>query len=147
MFSVVLLRFIFCFVLLSSVIVAGLIVNPFNLPHIAFAEETQGNSTTVTLDESMSAGDNPAKTGEDAMQTGNTTTTLDESMKTGEDLVKHEEPVPVVIPSPLKQIKEGVMSKDVLCKDGLELAFKLNGQAACVKATSIEKLITRGWTQ
>jgi len=118
-------------------------INPSNF---VFAD-TQGNSTTITLDEAMSAGDNPAKTGEDVMHTGNATTTLDESVKTGEDLVKREEPVPVVIPSPLKQIKEGVMSKDIICKDGLELAFKLNGQAACVKAASVEKLITRGWTQ
>ncbi|MCE9651758.1 MAG: hypothetical protein K8Q89_01650 [Nitrosarchaeum sp.] len=133
----------FAFFLLFSMLVTGLMINQSNF---VFAEEPQGNSTTVTLDESMSAGDNPAKTG-DVMQTGNATTTLDESMKTGEDLVKHEEPVPIVIPSPLKQIKDGVMSKDIVCKDGLELAFKLNGQAACVKATSVEKLVTRGWTQ
>jgi len=119
-------------------------INPSNF---VFAEETQGNSTTITLDEAMSAGDNSAKTGEDVMQTGNATTILDESIKTGEDLVKHEESTPVVISSPLKQIKEGVMSKDIVCKDGLELAFKLNGQGACVKTTSVEKLITRGWTQ
>jgi hypothetical protein len=134
----------FVFFLLFSVLVTGLMINPSNF---VFAEETQGNSTTITLDEAMSAGDNSAKTGEDVMQTGNATTTLDESMKTGEDLVKHEESTPVVISSPLKQIKEGVMSKDIVCKDGLELAFKLNGQGACVKTTSVEKLITRGWTQ
>jgi len=113
--------------LLFSVLVTGLLINP---THIVFADEMQGNSTNTnstskTLDESIQTGDVMDKPGDEMM----------------------EPDVPTMILSPLKQIKDGVMSKDVVCKDGLELAFKLNGQAACVKATSVEKLITRGWTQ
>lgn len=51
------------------------------------------------------------------------------------------------IPSPLQQIKDGVMPESVICKEGLGLVFKLNGQPACVKTTSIEKLTAWGWIQ
>jgi len=131
-----------------SVLVSGLIMNPSN---IIFAE-TQGNSTSTTLDESIKTGDDIANP-EPMMDQDNSTKTLDEEMKTGDAMEKPSdemmapEDVPVMIPSPLKQIKDGVVPKDIVCKEGLELAFKLNGQAACVKATSVEKLITRGWTQ
>lgn len=136
------------FFLMFSVLVSGLIMNPSN---IIFAE-TQGNSTSTTLDESIKTGEdiiNP----EHMMDQDNSTKTLDEEMKTGDAMEKPSdemmapEDVPVMIPSPLKQIKDGVVPKDVICKEGLELAFKLNGQAACVKTTSVEKLIARGWTR
>ena len=49
-------------------------------------------------------------------------------------------------PPPLKQIQEGVKSSDVTCTEGLELVLKFsNGQPACIKPSSIEKLIERGW--
>jgi len=50
------------------------------------------------------------------------------------------------IPPPLKQIKAGIMSNVVQCKEGLELIFKLSdGSPACVKPKTVEKLIERGW--
>ncbi|NJK78028.1 MAG: hypothetical protein HC944_03985 [Nanoarchaeota archaeon] len=49
--------------------------------------------------------------------------------------------------SPLKQLKEGVMPEDIQCKSSMELVFKLSGEPACVKFTSIEKLVSYGWTQ
>ena len=149
--------------LLFSVIVAGLIIcqSPsllssndfemsFNLQNIAFAEETQGNttstnSTSITLDETMNIGDDTVNPGDNMTGHDNATITLDETMKIGNDTMKSEQVVSNVVLSPLKQIKGGVMSKDVICKEGLELAFKFNGQAACVKTSSVQKLITRGW--
>ncbi|CAD6521889.1 conserved exported hypothetical protein [metagenome] len=136
------------FFLMFSVLVTGLIMNPSN---ILFAE-TQGNSTSTTLDESIKTGEDIVSP-EQMMDQDNSTKTLNEEMKTDDAMEKPSdemmapEDVPVMIPSPLKQIKDGVVPKDVVCKEGLELAFKLNGHAACVKATSVEKLITRGWTQ
>ncbi|KKM02657.1 hypothetical protein LCGC14_1782250 [marine sediment metagenome] len=60
--------------------------------------------------------------------------------------------VPVKIPQiayfppPLKQINEGVSPDHVTCTEGLELVLKKsNGMPACVKPTSVEKLIARGW--
>ena len=48
--------------------------------------------------------------------------------------------------SPLKQMQSGVSTKDVLCKEGLELIFKASdGSAACVMPSSVSKLIERGW--
>ena len=47
--------------------------------------------------------------------------------------------------APLKQTSEGIDPHNVSCKSGLELIFKYGGTPACVKSTSVEKLIQRGW--
>lgn len=48
--------------------------------------------------------------------------------------------------SPLKQLSLGIDPHNVTCKEGLELIFKnSNFHPACVKPSSIEKLIERGW--
>jgi hypothetical protein len=47
---------------------------------------------------------------------------------------------------PLQQLDNGIMLKDVICKEGLELIFKKSGNPVCVKSTSKEILIDRGWT-
>ena len=49
-------------------------------------------------------------------------------------------------PPPLKQIQDGTDPVNVTCTEGLELVLKFtNGQPACVKPSSVEKLIQRGW--
>lgn len=49
-------------------------------------------------------------------------------------------------PPPLKQIQDGTDPSDVTCTEGLELIMKVsNGQPACIKPSSVEKLIERGW--
>ncbi|NNL37438.1 MAG: dienelactone hydrolase family protein [Nitrosopumilus sp.] len=46
----------------------------------------------------------------------------------------------------LKQIQETTKSSNITCTNGLELVMKLsNGKPACVKPSSVEKLIQRGW--
>lgn len=48
--------------------------------------------------------------------------------------------------SPHKQVSSGTNSEDVICTDGLELIFKsTNNSPACVKPSTAEKLIQRGW--
>jgi len=48
--------------------------------------------------------------------------------------------------SPLKQIREGVLPENVVCKIGMDLIFKSTDiSPACVKPNSVEKLIERGW--
>ena len=49
-------------------------------------------------------------------------------------------------PPPLKQIQEGTYPSDVTCAEDLELVMKFStGQPACIKPSSVEKLIERGW--
>lgn len=49
-------------------------------------------------------------------------------------------------PPPLKQIQDGTEPSDVTCAEGLELVMKFsNGLPACLKPSSVEKLIERGW--
>lgn len=49
-------------------------------------------------------------------------------------------------PPPLKQIKDGIEPSNVTCTEGLELVLKQKtGQPACLKPSSVAKLIERGW--
>lgn len=49
-------------------------------------------------------------------------------------------------PPPLKQIRDGIDPTNVTCTEGLELVLKqTNGQPACLKPSSVSKLIERGW--
>ena len=112
--------------------------------NFAFAEETPvnatdatTNSTSVEIEDGMTMSDNPTET--------NATSTNSESAE--EDMMETEDEVTPVVLSPLKQIKSGIVPTSVVCKEGLDLIFKLNGQPACVKTTSVQKLIAWGWTQ
>ena len=146
--------------LLFSILVTGLIVNP-----LAFAQETPVNATettdmtessnstsTETTDMTESSNSTSTETTdmtESSNSTSTETTDMTESNSTStgdETMVVEDEMIPTVL-SPLKQIKEGIVPENVVCKEGLGLVFKLNGQPACVKTTSIEKLIAWGWAR
>ncbi len=48
--------------------------------------------------------------------------------------------------SPLKQISSGIIPENVTCKNNYELIFKSTDTSpACVKPSTAEKLIERGW--
>jgi len=50
------------------------------------------------------------------------------------------------IPSPLKQIKLGLSADEIECKNDLKLVIKIRNQSpACVKPTSVNRLILNGW--
>jgi len=87
-----------------------------------------------------------AETGEDFPFISFATVELEESMsmegEAGEDESSEEQ----IAMSPLKQMDSGVNAEDVICKDGLELIIKAsNGSAACVKPSTAQVLIQRGW--
>ena len=49
-------------------------------------------------------------------------------------------------PSPLKQMSDGILPENVTCTEGLVIIQKSsNSLPACVKPSSAEKLIQRGW--
>jgi carboxymethylenebutenolidase len=49
-------------------------------------------------------------------------------------------------PPPLKQTSDGVEPENVTCTEGLELVIKRsNGSPACIKPSSVAKLIERNW--
>ncbi len=107
----------------------------FGFPFISFA--------TVELEESMSMA---AETGEDFPIIPLATVELEESMEmegeTGEDESSEEQ----IMMSPRKQMDSGVNAEDVVCKEGLELIIKAsNSSAACVKPSTAQVLIQRGW--
>jgi hypothetical protein len=64
-----------------------------------------------------------------------------------QSVISEHEEVYLASLSPLKQLKEGVEPKDVQCKSSMELVFKHSGDPACVKSTSVQKLVSYGWTQ
>jgi len=50
--------------------------------------------------------------------------------------------------SPLKQVNIGVLPEKVLCKENMEPIFKTGkNQVACVKESSINELVKRGWKE
>ena len=50
--------------------------------------------------------------------------------------------------SPLKQIAKGIPPNDVTCQDGMSLVLKISdGESACVKPSSVSKLIERNWAK
>ncbi len=50
--------------------------------------------------------------------------------------------------NPKQQLKEGVLSREVECKEGLQLIFKSSDNSpACVKPLTAKKLIERGWAE
>ncbi len=49
-------------------------------------------------------------------------------------------------PPPLKQIENGVSPQAVTCTEGLQLVYKAtNNNPSCVKPSSAQKLVERGW--
>ncbi len=54
-------------------------------------------------------------------------------------------PVDISVAAPLKQVAQGVLPNEIICKEGLELIIKNNGSPACVKPKTAEILIERGW--
>jgi len=47
---------------------------------------------------------------------------------------------------PIKQIANGISPENVICKEGMQLVFKNTyNSPACVKSTTVDKLIERGW--
>ncbi len=49
--------------------------------------------------------------------------------------------------TPREQISLGISVDEISCKEGLQLVFKKSGNPACVKPSSVEKLIERGWME
>jgi len=47
--------------------------------------------------------------------------------------------------TPNKQLDDGVLNKDVLCRVGFDLVLRPSGSVACVNPTSSEKLTDLGW--
>lgn len=70
---------------------------------------------------------------------------LDANMKNGHMENNGENGILSTMP-PLKQITNGVLPEQIICKDGLELIFKMTDNfPACVQSESKSKLIERGW--
>lgn len=55
--------------------------------------------------------------------------------------------VDISVATPLKQVAQGVLPNEIICKEGLELIIKNNGSPACVKSKTAEILIERGWAK
>jgi len=48
--------------------------------------------------------------------------------------------------TPLKQLKQGISLDKIICSEGLQLVLKqTTGTPHCIKESSVEKLIQRGW--
>ena len=57
----------------------------------------------------------------------------------------YKNPITKLDLAPRVQISLGVPLDEISCKEGLHLVFKKSGNPACVKPSTAEKLIERGW--
>jgi hypothetical protein len=66
--------------------------------------------------------------------------------ETSEEMTEEAMTMTTQVKSPKKQMNEGVEAGAVVCKEGLDLIIKAStGSAACVKSSSVEILLARGW--
>jgi len=67
-------------------------------------------------------------------------------MMAEEGMMEHKDTTSVKHKSPRSQIRDGTLSTEVICKEGFELLLKTSdGSPACVKPSTTQKLIERGW--
>ncbi len=59
-------------------------------------------------------------------------------------IVEYEEYLPL---TPREQIKNGIIAENTICLNHLELIFKPNDSPVCIKPSTAEKLIERGWSK
>ena len=108
----------------------------FSMP-LAFSEEI-----SVELEEKMSMSTSEKKKAPAEEKTVDLTEEL--SMESRDSEPEQEEKIGLV---PLKQIKQAVAPLEIQCKESMELVFKISGESAYVKSSSVEKLTQRGWIQ
>jgi len=63
-----------------------------------------------------------------------------------ENMLGQQDESQIIHKSPRAQVRSGISSTEVVCREGFELLLKTNDNSpACVKETTAEKLIERGW--
>ena len=63
-----------------------------------------------------------------------------------ENMLDQQDESQIIQKSPRAQVRSGIASTEVVCKEGFELLLKTNdGSPACVKESTAGKLIERGW--
>ena len=121
-------------IIFASIFLLILVANP---ALIAIGQEDTYTNDTSSSDQTPEEQTSENQTsGEESMSQNNTMT--EESMTQEQTMMEAK--------SPKKQMDDGVAPNDVVCKEGLELLIKTSdGSAACVKSSSIQVLIARGW--
>jgi len=59
----------------------------------------------------------------------------------------YKNPIEQLELSPRMQTSSGIPADEISCKKGMDLVFKKSGNPACVKPSSVEKLLERGWIE
>ena len=81
-----------------------------------------------------------------AHKTSEDKTSEDKTSHASDEKSSHASEMALSKMSPRAQMKHGVASGDVTCRDGFELVMKnSDNSAACINSHSVEKLIQRGW--
>lgn len=66
----------------------------------------------------------------------------------GEPEIDNTQTIEYAMLSPLKQLANGILPKDIICKESFNLIFKISNDApVCVMPTTAEKLIEREWAK
>jgi len=129
-----------------SILLLVLTANP---TLIAIGQEetpTEEPSEEVTEETSEEESMSEEETSEEMTEELAEEETTEEEMADDTMMMEEEMMTTTQIKSPKKQMNEGVEAGAVACNEGLELIIKTStGSAACVKSSSVETLIARGW--
>jgi hypothetical protein len=67
-------------------------------------------------------------------------------MMSNESMLDQQDELKIIHKSPRAQVRSGIASTEVVCKEGFELLLKTtDGSPVCVKETNVFKIIERGW--
>jgi predicted secreted protein len=103
-------------------------------------EESQETSEEVSEEISVSEDETSS---EETMTEEEVT---DEELADDTMMIEEEMMMTTEVKSPKKQMADGVEASAVVCNEGLQLIIKTStGSAACVKSSSVDTLIARGW--
>lgn len=115
-------------------------------------EPSEEVTEEISEEESMSEEETSEEMTEEVAEEETTEEEMTEERMTDEEMaddtmmMEEEMMTTTQIKSPKKQMNEGVEAGAVVCNEGLELIIKMStGSAACVKSSSVETLIARGW--
>ena len=122
-----------------TLIAIGQEETPTEEPSEEITEET-------SEEESMSEEENSEEMTEEVAEEETAEEEMTEETMTEETMEEETMMMTTQVKSPKKQMNEGIEAGDVVCKEGLDLIIKTStGSAACVKSSSVETLIARGW--
>ncbi|MEX0656557.1 MAG: hypothetical protein WD154_03295 [Nitrosopumilaceae archaeon] len=104
------------------------------------------NPTLIAIGQEETPTEESSEVTEEVAEEETTEEEITEETMTEEMMEEETMMMTTQVKPPKKQMDEGIEAGAVVCKEGLGLIIKAStGSAACVKSSSVEILLARGW--